>query len=102
VKVYFATPYHSWERNSNENFNGLLRQYLRKGTCMTHGNNGLARERNGLDLKSSGALLKLWIVDSSDEEAVFPDGHCVKDEEMNCRGFHGDALHGRCDGQRST
>jgi IS30 family transposase len=25
VKVYFATPYHSWERGSNENFNGLLR-----------------------------------------------------------------------------
>jgi IS30 family transposase len=28
VKFYFATPYHSWERGSNENFNGLLRQYL--------------------------------------------------------------------------
>jgi len=35
VKVYFATPYHSWERGSNENFNGLLRQYLPKGACMS-------------------------------------------------------------------
>lgn len=35
VKVYFATPYHSWERGSNENFNGLLRQYLPKGSCMS-------------------------------------------------------------------
>ena len=34
VRVYFATPYHSWERGSNENFNGLLRQYLPKGSCM--------------------------------------------------------------------
>ena len=35
LTVYFATPYHSWERASNENFNGLLRQYLPKGLCMS-------------------------------------------------------------------
>jgi IS30 family transposase len=31
MKVYRATPYHSWERGSNENWNGLLRQYFPKG-----------------------------------------------------------------------
>jgi len=34
VTCYFATPYHSWERGTNENTNGLIRQYIPKGSCM--------------------------------------------------------------------
>jgi IS30 family transposase len=55
---YFARPYHSWERGSNENANGLIRQYLPKGTSMAALSqqqcNSIARKLNTRPRKRHG------------------------------------------------
>jgi IS30 family transposase len=58
ARFYFATPHHAWERGTNENTNGLLRQYLPKRKSMArltqHDCNRLAAKLNHRPRKRLG------------------------------------------------
>lgn len=57
AEVYFANPYASWERGLNENFNGLLRQYIPKGTDLrTVTDEEIAKVQRSLNLRPGKCL----------------------------------------------
>jgi len=57
LSVYFCDPHSPWQRGTNENTNGLLRQYFPKGTDMSrYGRTEIAAVANALNTRPRKSL----------------------------------------------
>ena len=57
ITTYFGRPYHSCDRGSNENCNGLIRRFIRKGTDINKIDRKFSRQIN---MEINGKKRKLF------------------------------------------
>jgi IS30 family transposase len=78
LDIYFCDPHSPWQRGSNENTNGLLRQYLPKGTDLSFYGPGMldniAAELNARPRKRHGFQTPAEVLDQLLSEAASKHG----------------------------
>ena len=79
VRVHFRDPHSPWKRGTNENINGLLRQYFPKGTDLSmHSANEIAavaaalnsRPRKTLDWKTPAEALDRFLLSANKDRVA--------------------------------